>query len=310
MAKKILITCPPMIRQIENYISRFEELKYEFYVPDFIQTLSKEELLSLVPKYDGWIIGDDPASKDVLLSGKTGNLKAIVKWGIGIDNINVQACKDLDISFKNTPGMFGPEVADLAICYLIGLARNAFYVDRSVRKNLWVKPTGISLQGKTLGIVGLGDIGKAIAKRASAHDLVVKGWDPFVNDSEVELLNPWPEGLGQCDFLIFSCALTKKTRHMFCMDTLDFIKNGLRIINISRGSLIKEDAIIKGLESEKINSVAFDVFEEEPLSKNSPLLSFDNCIFGSHNASNTKEAVDKTSLLTIKLISEMLSFYE
>ena len=103
-------------------------------------------------------MGDDPATDKVLKSGKKGKLKALVKWGIGVDNIDIDACKRLEIKFSNTPDIFGDEVADIAIGYMIALSRNTFLIDREIRKGNWVKPTGSSLKGKTVGILGLGDI--------------------------------------------------------------------------------------------------------------------------------------------------------
>ena len=106
-----------------------------------IQTLSVEELIELVPQFDGWIIGDDPVTRDVLEAGVNGNLKGAVKWGVGTDNVDFQACRDFGILIDHTPNVFGAEVADLAIGYLIALARNTFQIDREIRDSIWPKYT-------------------------------------------------------------------------------------------------------------------------------------------------------------------------
>ena len=309
MTHKVLITCPPMLRHIDKFSDKFKDLGIVPSTPSVVQTLTEEELMELVPKNHGWIIGDDPATSRVFLAGKSGKLKAAVKWGIGTDNVDFEACKRNNIPITNTPGLFGEEVADLAICYLLGLARDAFYIDREVRKGRWPKPTGISLNGKTLGIIGLGDIGKNIAKRATALNLKIIGWDPDPKNLEdyIELQTKWPSKIESCDFLIFACALTKENHNIFSEELLNKIKSDVRIINISRGSLINEMALIKGLESGKINSAALDVYEEEPLSKDNRILNHPRCILGSHNASNTIEAVLKASNQAIDTLYKLIN---
>jgi len=308
MTYKVLITCPPMLRQIDKFKERFAALDIDITTPNVVQTLSVKELIEIVPQHDGWIIGDDPATYAVFEAGITGQLKAAVKWGIGIDNVDFEACKKFGIPITNTPGMFGSEVADIAMCYILGLARDTFFIDREVRSGKWPKPAGISLGGKTVGIMGLGDIGMNIAKRTNAHDMNILGWDPYVDSlpDYIKLQNNWPSGIEECDFIVFACALTDKTRHIFNQSILRKLKSDVRIVNVSRGPLIDEKALLEGLSSGKINSVALDVFENEPLKSNHPILSWDKCIFGSHNASNTIDAVIRASDEAINLLYEML----
>lgn len=308
MTYKVLITCPPMLRQIEQFREKFKGLDIDITTPDVVQTLSVEELIDIVPYHDGWIIGDDPATFEVFEAGKAGQLKAAVKWGIGVDNVDFAACARLSIPITNTPGMFGAEVADLAMCYIIGLARDAFFIDREVRSGTWPKPAGISLSGKNIGIVGLGDIGRNIAKRANAHDLNVLGWDPHANmlPSYIEPQNDWPSGIEKCDFVVFACALTHKTLHLFNQSILKKLKPGVRIINVSRGPLIDEEALLEGISSGIVNSAALDVFEREPLEPKHPILVHDRCVLGSHNASNTVDAVIRASNEAISLLYKSL----
>ncbi len=163
---KVLVTCPPMLGMIDSFRPIFAQHGVEVTAPKVVQTLSVAELKELVPRHDGWIIGDDPATREVFAAGKQGNLKAAVKWGIGVDNVDFQACKELDIPIINTPNMFGGEVADIAMGYVIALARETFEIDRSVREFGWPKPRGISLSEKTAALIGYGDIGK---NAASTH---------------------------------------------------------------------------------------------------------------------------------------------
>lgn len=308
MTFKVLVTCPPMLKKIEYFEESLKKFDIKVTTPEIIQTMSVDELIEIVPKHDGWIIGDDPATYEVFKAGKKGRLKAAVKWGIGVDNVDFNACKQLNIPITNTPGMFGAEVADLAICYMLGLARDAFFIDREIRAGRWSKPSGVSLNGKTLGIMGLGDIGKNIAKRAYSHDLNILGWDPNIETAPnyIDHRKDWPSGIDKCDFIIFACALNADTYHSFNEKILNKLKSGVRIINISRGHLIDEKALLKGLKNKIIDSVALDVFEEEPISKEHPLFNYPRCILGSHNGSNTIDAVIRASNESIKILHSFL----
>lgn len=295
---KILVTCPPMLGMIDEFIPFAREKGFELVPAKVTQTLSQDELVALLPAYDGWIIGDDPATRRVFEAGKAGNLKAAVKWGIGVDNVDFGACKDLGIPIINTPHMFGTEVADVALALLIGLARELFTIDRGVRADGWPKPPGISLAGKKVGLVGFGDIGRALAKRLRACDMEVVAYDPGVDgDGGLPGVQRalWPQRVEEADFLAFTCSLNERNRHMLDAEVLARCKSGVRVVNVARGPLIDEAALIAALQSGHVRSAALDVFEVEPLPPDSPLRAMPQCIFGSHNGSNTKDAVRRAS---------------
>jgi D-3-phosphoglycerate dehydrogenase len=307
---KVLVTCPPMLKRIEYFRLEFEQRGIELVTPNVIQVLSEEELIQLVPNVDGWIIGDDPATEKVFTAGKKGRLKAAVKWGVGVDNVNFEACKRLSIPISNTPRMFGGEVADLAIAYLLGLARQSYYIHEEVKKGNWIKPSGVSVAGKTVAVVGLGDIGQSVIKRLSGFDVEIIGYDPFTNKNASELaiksICYFPEQIEKADFIILTCALTPSSKYIIQNNTLNLMKDGVKIVNIARGGLIKEIDLISALKSGKVSAVALDVFEEEPFSIDNPLLAFSQCIFGSHNGSNTVEGVDRATKKAIGLMFEFL----
>jgi len=306
---KLLVTCPPMLGTKDQFIPKLEACGVEVFCPDVVQTLSVNELLELVPKYDGWIIGDDPATKEVFQAGVNGNLKAAVKWGIGVDNVDLSACSDLGIPIKNTPNMFGAEVADVAMGYVIGLARETFFIDRMVRKGLWPKNRGISLANKTLGLIGYGDIGRNTAVRALAAAMSVHVYDPGcseIDDTPNLTLAAWPNKLDECDFLVMTCSLNEANRHMLNAATLAQCKPGVRIVNVARGPLIDESALLNALAAGQVHSAALDVYEEEPLEKHSPLRDYPLCILGSHNSSNSTDAVLRTNNIAISKLLKML----
>ena len=309
MIHKVAVTCPPMLQSIDAIRAEALRLSIELTTPTVVQTLAEDELIKLLEGHDGWIIGDDPANERVVKAAKRNGLKAAVKWGVGIDNVDFLAFEQAGIPVANTPNMFGDEVADLAVCYLVGLARHAFYIDRKVREGEWPKPSGSSLRGKVVGVVGLGDIGLQVARRLQVAGVRVEGWDPKAKEIPefVSVNREWPRGVGNCDFLVFCCALNSSTYRMFNKELLESIKPGLRVVNVSRGALICEDALLEGLSSGVIESAALDVFENEPLEPLHGIRFYDRCILGSHNASNTFEAVDRTSRLALQKLAEMLA---
>ena len=306
--KKILCTCPPMIQLIERYKDRFFELGMEVTCPVFEQELTEAELLNLVPNFDGWIVGDDPANELVLTTGVQGSLKAAVRWGIGTDNVDFEAAKKLGLNISNTPSSFNEEVSDVAIAYLIGLARELFLIDRSVRKGNWKKPVGQTLTGKNVGLIGFGNIGKATARKLECLGLKITVYDPGVESVPSSMSHSsWPIDLEMQDYLVFTCSLNAHNYRMLGADTMSRLKEGVRIVNVGRGALIDEAALVDGLEAGLVHSAALDVFDSEPIAISSPLMGFERCIFGSHNSSNTLEAVDRVSLKCIDIISKELS---
>lgn len=307
--KDVLVTCPPMLGQINLFMDYAAERGLKLHPAKVTQILSEAELKELLPNYDGWIIGDDPATRQVFEAGQAGRLRAAVKWGIGVDNVDFAACKDLGIPIINTPMMFGQEVADVATGFVIGLARQLFLIDRGVRAGKWLKPAGISLSGRRVGVIGLGDIGRSTVTRMQALGLKVVAYDPGVEgDLGIAGLEraAWPERVEDCDFLVFTCALNKHNFHMLNAEVLARCMPGVRIVNVARGPLIDEEALIAALQSGHVHSAALDVFEVEPLPEGSPLREMERVILGTHNGSNTVDAVIRASH---EAVTRLGSFY-
>lgn len=307
---RVIVTCPPMLGMIDAFRAHAADLGLELVPAQVTQTLSEEELCAQLPAYTGWIIGDDPATRRVFAAGQAGQLRAAVKWGIGVDNVDFEACKELGIPIINTPGMFGAEVADIAVGYVIALARHTVAIDRGVRAGGWPKPRGISLAGKTVALIGYGDIGRNTARRLLAADMSIIAYDPFADPATIKdpvQLAVWPNRLEEADFLVVNCALTRSSFHLVDASALERLKPGVRIVNVGRGPVIDEQALIAGLESGRVHSAALDVFEVEPLPADSPLRQHDRCIFGSHNASNTEDGVVRTSLEALNRLAGFLA---
>jgi len=330
--KKILLTCPPMINRITEYTDLIKKYNFEIIIPNFKQIMNQEELCEIIGNYDGWIIGDDPATRKVFEKGQLGKLKASIKWGVGTDNVDFDACSDLKIPITNIPQVFGEEVSDVAIGYLLCLTRRLHIINDGHKNNEWLKPTGETLVGKKVCLVGFGDIGRCIARKLltfkldvwvsdpafskSTVDGLIKagyGWGDLTIDIETlrELQSVNIDKLDKCledaDYIICCCPLNKYTYHLINKEKVLMCKKKVKIINVGRGPVICEKDICELLETGFIDSVGFDVFEEEPLSKENNLRNYKQNIFGSHNGSNTIEAVDKVSAIALEKLYRFLN---
>lgn len=307
---RVLISCPQLQRTIEEHREWLTREGIEVLLPPVLQQLSEAELMELLPSVDGMIAGDDPLTANVLAGAD--RLRVISKWGVGVDNIDVRAADEMGIRVTNTPGMFGDEVADVVIGYLILLARQLHRIDDRVRSGEWTKIEGVSLAGRTLGIVGLGAIGQAVARRAIAMRMQVIGSEIIDTNAAaasqmgVRILER-ADLFREADVVSLNCPLTEDNYHMIDAAALLTMRRGAWIINTARGPLIDEAALAEALTTGQIGATALDVFETEPLPSQSPLRRFGNVILGAHNSSNTAEAVRRTSLRAIENLLQGLA---
>lgn len=311
MRPRVLVTCRQMQSCFEAFAGMFAKAGLEVHLPEIRgQQLSEAQLLRVIANYEGVIAGDDPFTSVVLRAAT--RLRVISKWGVGLDSIDQRTAAELGISVTNTPGMFDNEVADVTIAYLVILARSLHRIDRAMHLGEWCKIEGISLAGRTLGVVGLGGIGRGTARRARAMGMSIVGVDP----AEEAVLAASSEGVRVVDFqelmrvsdaVALNCPLTEATEALVDAAALASARRGLLLVNTARGTVVDERALVDALVSGQVAAAALDVFEVEPLDSRSPLRAMDNVILGSHNASNTKEAVLRTSSLAVKnLIQNLL----
>ena len=298
MNERILIANIQLQRSLDVHRRRLDERHAELIVPPVRQQLTEAELLELIPGIDGMVAGDDQVTRRVL--ERADRLRIVSKWGVGTDGIDLVAAAELGIRVTNTPGMFGDEVADVVVGYLVLLARHLHRTDSAVRSGEWAKPEGVSLAGRTMGVVGLGHIGRAVARRALAMGMQVVGAevDPTSRASAEQLgveVVGLDSVLSDSDVISLNVPLTSDSRHLLDADALGRLRRGAWIINTARGGLIDEAALVAALRSGQVGAAALDVFEVEPLPVDSPLRAFDQVILGSHNASNTVEAGHRTS---------------
>lgn len=292
---RVLVSCPHAWAGLSEYEEAFASRGIGIVIPDVPgQALSESELMPVIGDFDGIIAGDDHLSRSVL--ERASRLRVISKWGVGVDAIDLDAAREFGIVVLNTPGMFGDELADYAAGFLLLLARSQHLVDLAVRRGEWPHPRGRSLAGLTLGVVGVGSSGSALALRSMAFGMAVLGFDPNVRDgpSGVSMVG-FEQLLERCDAISLHLPLTNETRHLIDRPAIDRMRDGVWLINTARGDLIDEAALLSGIESGKIGAAALDVFSTEPLPVDHPLLGYPNIVVGSHNGSNTHEAVLRTT---------------
>lgn len=309
MTHRVLVACGHLQRNIDHYRDFLREHDIEVEIPVVDQQLNEEELLEIIAGFDGVVAGDDHFTERVLQKGR--RLRIVAKWGVGVDRIDREAAKRLGIQVTNTPGAFGDEVADVAMGYVISLARHLHRIDREVRRGEWYQPPGRTLRGQTLGIVGLGSIGQALARRAGAFGMELVGCDPrppndsFVKETRMSL-HALDVMLERTDFLVLCCDSNPDNHHLVNAERLGRMKRGSFLVNVSRGALVNEEALIEALSTGQLGGAGLDVFENEPLSADNRLRTFENCILGSHNGSNTVQAVDRINELVLRQLVEGL----
>lgn len=291
---RVLISCPLIRDVVDEYADRFRRLGVTYDVPDVDQQLTEDELLKIVDRYDGILAGDDELTERVL--DRAHRLQVISKWGIGTDDIDEEAAAERGIDVYNTPNAFGDEVGTVVLGYAILLTRRLHQIDAAVRNGEWACPRGVSLAGKTFGVIGVGDIGASVARRAAAFGMDVLGHDveplpeELVDDVGISSVSR-AELLDRSTFVSLNCVLTPETRQMIGAEELAQIGSDGYLINTARGELVDQAALVEALRDGTVAGAALDVYEEEPLPDDSPLAGFDNVVLGSHNAQNTHEAV-------------------
>jgi D-3-phosphoglycerate dehydrogenase len=271
-----------------------EILIKEGFQVDEVGKISKEELLNIISPYDVLIVrSGTKVTREVIEKGE--NLKIIGRAGVGLDNIDIEAATEYGIIVMNAPEGNTISAAEHTIALIFSLARNIPIANQTLKNGKWEKKkfVGTELYGKTLGIIGLGRIGKRVANLAKGIGMKVIGYDPYVNEEEIRELGITMvnfEGvLKQADILTFHLPLTEETYHMISDKEFEIMKDGVMIVNCARGGIIDEEALVRYLKKGKVKGAALDVFEKEPI-ESSPLFEFENVIVTPHLGASTKEA--------------------
>ncbi len=309
---KILVTPRGYAKYGQEARKRLEALGFEMDVNETGQPLSREEFVKKAKESTGIIVGVDELDRELLSECK--ELKAIVKFGVGTDNIDLEYCREHDIQVGRCLGTNSNAVAEYTIGMMFNCARYMVSDAMCVKNGGWDKPTGMELTGKRVGIIGFGNIGKQVARMASGIGMEVYAYDAFeIPEEALEQYHAKrsdiEEILTECDFITVHVPLTAETEHMISEAEFEKMKDTAILINAARGGIVDERALLKALKEKKIFACASDVFTSEPPVKEDwveELLGLDNFILTAHIGSRSKESEINTVNRATDIMIEFL----
>jgi len=310
MKYTVLFTAPYMIPFVDRFKPVFDKYNIDLLIPDVHERMEESELLKYAGQFDGAICGDDRYTAHVI-EACAPRLKVISKWGTGVDSIDAEACSRYEIKLCRTLNAFTLPVADTVLGYILAFARRQPWMDGAMKSGKWEKIPGKSLSECTLGVIGLGNIGKAVTRRARSFGMKVYGADiididhVFVAETGIEMTS-LESLLSNSDFVSVNCDLNSTSYHLINSDTLALMKRNAVLINTARGPLVDEEALIEALQAQRLAGAALDVFEHEPLPLDSPLMKMDNVLLAPHNSNSSPAAWERVHWSTIKNLFEGL----
>lgn len=303
------MTAPYMQPVLDRFRGFFADRGVELVVPEVLERLAEGALITLVGDVDGVICGDDRFTRKVIEAAP--KLKVLSKWGTGIDSLDAAACDDHGVRIMRTPDAFSVPVAESVLGYILCFARQIPFMNCAMHKGLWKKIPGRILAECTLGVIGVGDAGKAVVKRAASLGMRVLGndlktiSDGFLKDTGLKMVSK-TELLNAADFVSLHTDLNPTSRHLMNRDRFSLMRRDAVLINLSRGPVVDEEALIEVLRKKQIAGAALDVFEHEPLPNNSPLLGMDNVFLAPHNANSSQRCWEKVHRRTIENLMAVL----
>ncbi|MGV3721496.1 MAG: phosphoglycerate dehydrogenase [Actinomycetota bacterium] len=281
----------------------------EVLYPPRMGPLSPDELIPYLSRADAVVAATDPYTSDVLSACP--RLRAVIRWGTGYDSVDLAACTAHGVVACNTPGLVVEAVADYVFATMLGLARRLPYQLDVMRRGGWEEVRGVELYRKTLGLVGFGAIGKAVARRARGFDVRLLAYDPQLSPEAIQEAGAEPADLlrvfAESDFVSIHASLTPASRGMVGEDLLRRMKPTAYFINAARGPLVDDVALVRALSEGWISGAAVDAYAEEPPRVDHPLRSLPNCIATPHSAFNTVEAAAATNRAVVEAAIAVLS---
>jgi D-3-phosphoglycerate dehydrogenase len=306
---KILVTPTSLKPDAKNpAINELKKFADEITFNPAGRPLTEEELVPLLENCDGYIAGLDFVTAKAVESCK--KLKVISRYGAGVDRVDIDAASGRGIAVCNTPGVNADAVADLAFGLILSVARRIPALDRLTKEGKWTRSTGVELSGKTIGILGLGAIGKAVARRARGFSMRVLAFDPDIDEAYARANGIETADFGgavkNADILSLHLPLNDETRHIINGEVMSGMKRGAIIINAARGGLIDEGAACELLKSGHLGGLGLDAYEEEPPTA-SPLFEMDNVVATPHTGAHTREATANMAALAVSNLIDVLS---
>jgi D-3-phosphoglycerate dehydrogenase len=306
----ILCSSPYMLLSIDHFRPVLERHGLDLITPQVQERLLESDLLKYAGQFDGALCGDDYFTARVL-EACAPRLKVISKWGTGVDSIDSAACDRLGVKLYRTPNAFTLPVTDTVMGYILAFARRQPWMDRAMKAGEWKKNPGKALHECTLGVVGVGTIGKTVIRRAHAFGMNLLGNDiveidhVFIAETGAKMTS-LDDLLAHSDFISLNCTLNPTSHHLINARTLSLMRPQAVLINTARGSIVDEPALVAALQAGAIAGAALDVFEVEPLPASSPLTQMDNVILAPHNANSSPAAWERVNWNTIKNLMEGL----
>jgi D-3-phosphoglycerate dehydrogenase len=310
MSTTVLVSAPYVIPVLHRFRSLFERLGIGLVVANVGERLEEQDLLKYAGRFDGTLCGDDIYTARVL-EACAPRLKVISKWGTGVDSIDAGACERLGVKVFRTPNAFTTPVADSVLAYMLAFARQLPWMDAEMKAGEWRKPAAHALSEGRLGIIGVGNIGKAVARRARSFGMRVLGNDiveidhVFVTETGIEMTD-LRTLLEMSDYVSLNCDLNPGSRQLMNKSSLALMKQNAVLINTARGPIVDETALIDALQQGRIAGAALDVFEVEPLPPDSPLRKMSNVLLAPHNANSSPVAWERVHYNTIRFLLEGL----
>lgn len=292
----ILVTAPYLRRYLDRAQRIFDHYGLETIYDLAGEHLLEEQLEKHNGKYDAAVCGDDEFTRKII-EANLPRLKIISKWGTGINSIDTEAAKALGVIVGNTPNAFTLPVSDTVLGYMLLFARQLVWIDREIKSGRWEKLPVHSLSECTLGVIGVGNIGSAVIRRARAFGMRILATDirpirrDFVLEMGVELVS-LEDLLRQSDYVSCNTDLNETSYHLINAKTLAMMKSNAVLINTSRGPVVDQPALVDALQKKIIAGAGLDVFEDEPLLPDNPLCQMENVIVGSHNANASPAALE------------------
>ncbi|MEA3325860.1 MAG: phosphoglycerate dehydrogenase [Chloroflexota bacterium] len=310
--KTVLISAPYILPEMTRFQSVLESFDLDLIIADVNERLSEEEILAYAGSFDGTICGDDCYSRRVI-EACAPRLCVISKWGTGIDSIDKEAASDLGVMVGNTPNAFSIPVSESVLGYMLAFSRQIPWLDDKMKAGHWEKLNGKTLSECTLGVIGVGNVGKAVIHRASMFGMKLLGNDivdiapEFLQKYEVEMTD-LESLLARADYISVNCTLNPTSMHLINAGRLALCKPDAVLINTARGPVVDQPALVAALQKGQLRGAAMDVFEEEPLPVDSPLLSMDQVLLAPHNANSSPKFRERVHWNTIKNLLIGLEF--
>lgn len=306
---KVLITPRGFANYGLDQIEVFKEKGIDVHYNDTGVAYTHDEFKSLAKDVDAIIVGVDKMDQEMLEGCP--NLKAICKFGVGTDNIDLDYCKKRNIYVGRTVGTNSKSVAEHVIAMMFVEAKNMYTTIKDVKEGNWNKPTGYEVSGKSLGIIGFGMIGKYLADFANGLGMSVYAYDAFpIESKEAEKHNVKIKSLEEiietCDYISLHVPLLDSTKNMISTKEFKSMKPTACLLNAARGGVVDEQALYNALVNKEIRSACFDVFSVEPPDKNDKLLALDNFLLTSHTAARSVESEKRTCVKSTQIIIEQL----